>query len=530
MKRAILYSRVSSDEQNMGYSPADQKEKLYNFSKGNEIEVLKFYHEDESGKSFDRPEWNKIMQYIRKNPKTVDIILFVKWDRFSRNIAEAYIAIKELKKYGVECQALEQPLNFEIPESKIMLAIYLAAPEVDNDRRALNIFNGIRKGKKEGRWLGACLRGYINTRDENDRPIILPEGGKKQRLVVRAFKLFATNTYNIEELRRKLGKEGLKCARNSFWELLRNRGYLGQVFIPAYKDEPAKWIRGTHKALIDEKTFNDVQDILEGRRKKFPCKYKTVRDEFPLRGFLVCPHCSKNMTGSGSRGKMGNLFFYYHCQYGCKVRYRASDINQGMVELISDLKANKRVLILQAKLLKNRIKKKLKTSRVDIANLDGAIQKQNQRLQNAKSLMLDGDITPTEFKEMKSEIEETIVKLSLEQDKLKTGFENFDPMVDACVEVLEKLDYYFKIKPTEGKQRIISSIFLEKLVFENNKYRTPAYNRAIPLICRENKVFRDKKGRKLTGKNEVSCRVEPGRFELPSKQGTKMLSTRLAVF
>ncbi len=26
-------------------------------------------------------------------------------------------------------------LNFEIPESKIMLAIYLATPEVENDRR-----------------------------------------------------------------------------------------------------------------------------------------------------------------------------------------------------------------------------------------------------------------------------------------------------------------------------------------------------------------------------------------------------------
>lgn len=79
-----------------------------------------------------------------------------------------------------------------------MLAIYLAASEVDNDRRALNIFHGIRRGKKEGRWLGACLRGYKNARDENNKPIIVPEGGKQEELVRRAFTEFASGLYNIE--------------------------------------------------------------------------------------------------------------------------------------------------------------------------------------------------------------------------------------------------------------------------------------------------------------------------------------------
>ncbi|HRG52759.1 MAG TPA: recombinase family protein, partial [Bacteroidia bacterium] len=169
--------------------------------------------------------------------KRVDYIYFIKWDRFSRNVAEAYITIRDLKKLGVEAQAIEQPLDFEIPESKIMLAIYLAAPEVDNDRRALNIFHGIRRGKKEGRWLGACLRGYKNARDENNKPIIVPEGGKQEELVRRAFTEFASGLYNIEELRLKLQKEGLKCNRNSFWMLLRNKGYIGKVLVPSYKDE-----------------------------------------------------------------------------------------------------------------------------------------------------------------------------------------------------------------------------------------------------------------------------------------------------
>ncbi|MGO4773556.1 hypothetical protein ACEN2I_18010 [Flavobacterium sp. W22_SRS_FK3] len=38
-----------------------------------------------------------------------------------------------------------------IPEKKMMLAFYLAAPEVENDRRALNTFHGMRRAKKEAR-------------------------------------------------------------------------------------------------------------------------------------------------------------------------------------------------------------------------------------------------------------------------------------------------------------------------------------------------------------------------------------------
>jgi hypothetical protein len=90
----------------------------------------------------------------------------------------------------------------------------------------LNIFHGIRRGKREGGWLGACPRRYKNTRNVN-RPIIAPEGGEKERLVKLAFKEFSTGNYNIEELRHKLGKQVLKCNRNSFWELLGNKAYIG---------------------------------------------------------------------------------------------------------------------------------------------------------------------------------------------------------------------------------------------------------------------------------------------------------------
>jgi site-specific DNA recombinase len=470
-RRAIIYTRVSTDEQNNGYSPLDQKVKLLKHCEQNEIEVVGFFHDDESGKTFNRPEWLKIMKFIKKNRGYVDNIYFIKWDRFSRNVAEAYITIRDLKKLGVEAQAIEQPLDFEIPESKIMLAIYLAAPEVDNDRRALNIFHGIRRGKKEGRWLGARLRGYKNTRDENNKPIMVPEGGEQEELVRRAFKEFASGLYNIEELRLKLFKEGLKCNRNSFWMLLRNKGYIGKVLVPGYKDEVEHWVDGIHPAIVDPETFYAVQDILDGRKKKLPNKFQTVRDEFPLRGFLICPDCGRTLTASASRGKMKTLFHYYHCNKGCKVRFKASDVNTQFEQLLGQITTNEQTVDLFGVLLKNRLKTRNTTVRYDLEKKQKDIDKQTQRLKNAKAMVLDGEISAGDYKEMKIEIEKTLERLVSDQSKLKNSLENYGGLVDDALDVVKSIETSYKEGSTVAKQRIVASLYPEKLVFETEEIK-----------------------------------------------------------
>jgi DNA invertase Pin-like site-specific DNA recombinase len=40
-KRAIIYTRVSTDEQNNGYSPLDQKIKLEKYCENNRIDVFR---------------------------------------------------------------------------------------------------------------------------------------------------------------------------------------------------------------------------------------------------------------------------------------------------------------------------------------------------------------------------------------------------------------------------------------------------------------------------------------------------------
>jgi len=131
MKIADLYVRVSTDEQaDVGYSQRYQVETLRKYCKKEDNSIGHVIYEDHSAKTFNRPEWLKLLMILRKHKRQTDYVLFTKWDRFSRNAGDAYQMINLLRKLGVEPQAIEQPLVMSIRENKMMPAFYLAAPGV----------------------------------------------------------------------------------------------------------------------------------------------------------------------------------------------------------------------------------------------------------------------------------------------------------------------------------------------------------------------------------------------------------------
>lgn len=91
MKIADLYIRVSTDEQaDKGYSQRDQEERLRRYCSSHNFRVGQIIYEDHSAKSFNRPEWVKLLTSLKKKSSKTNLVLFTKWDRFSRNAGDAY--------------------------------------------------------------------------------------------------------------------------------------------------------------------------------------------------------------------------------------------------------------------------------------------------------------------------------------------------------------------------------------------------------------------------------------------------------
>ena len=480
-QRAYLYIRVSTDEQaERGYSQKHQDDRLRQYCEYQNIEIIDVYWEDYSAKAFDRPEFRKFLDYVTKHRNTAELLLFLKWDRFSRNIAEAYAMINRLTKLGIEPQAIEQPLDLSIPENKMMLAFYLAAPEVENDRRSLNTIAGMRRAMKEGRHVNKAPRGYKNTRDEYNNPIIIP--GKDAPLIKWAFEEMAKGMNNIMEVWKLSKDKGLKVGKSQMWNLLRNPVYCGKIFIPAYKNEDVMIVKAKHEPLVSEVLFNDVQDVLTGRKRKRPVR-NTLKEELPLRGFLYCAQCGRKITGSASKGN-GGRYFYYHCTKGCPERFRAVDANDQFQNELQKICVNANAIELYHAVLKDYNKLSKEEKEKYQQPIKAEIERCRTRINSARELMLDSQLAPKEYQEIRDEYEKKARNMEKQLTEMAVMDARLKEQLEFCGELLPNLTRYYEAADLRAKQEIIGSIYPEKLIFEKNTLRTARVNEVILWMCR----------------------------------------------
>jgi site-specific DNA recombinase len=523
MKRAILYIRVSTDEQaDKGYSLAHQQERLEKYCALQGYEVIALYNDDHSAKTFERPQFKKLLEYLKRNKNKADLLLFTKWDRFSRNAGDAYGMINTLNKQGIEPQAIDQPLDLNVPENKLMLAFYLAAPEVENDRRALNIIVGLRKARREGRFVGLAPKGYKNVRNEKD--IARIEIDKELENGIRwSFIEIAKGVKTIEDIRKEAVEHGLIVSKFHFWMMIRNPLYYGMIEVPKYKDEDYTIVEGQHKGIITKEVFYKVQDVINGRKRNMPTT-NMQRDEFPLRGFLECRQCGRPLTASASKGN-GGYYNYYHCKFGCNERIKAEVINKKIVEILQDVSSKSNTIELMKKGVKTIFKNSNKFKQDGAQKVKLDIEKLQNRLVQAQQLLLDGDISVSEYKSIKETYEPELKKLTQHQSDLASLQVDLQAYMQLNLELLENLGQQYVSGDVHTKQLLLSSTFTKKLVFENNRCRTISFNEVVKLTLNIDKRLSDSKTRTARLKNEQFVEVEDNGFEpmtscMPCKRST----------
>ncbi len=493
MQTAIIYTRVSTDEQaEKGYSLRDQEQRLRKHCESKGIEVIKHFQDDHSAKTFERPEFKNLLEFIKKNKGVVKKLLIVKWDRFSRNMEASLTMITQLMKLGVTVEAIEQPLDESVPENLLMKAFYLAAPQVENQRRSLNTTNGMRKAMKEGRWVSTAPFGYKNVRDAANKPCIVHS--ELAPLVKKSFELFATGTYQIEILRKEIYKLGLKVSRNQFWLLLRNPVYYGMIRIKALNDEPEELVQGLHEPIISEELFFEVQSVLSGR-KKLKTKHARVNDEYPLRGYLQCPRCGKPLTGSSALGN-GGKYFYYHCTKGCNERHKSNTLHSAFDKWVSSISLKPEIGSLYISIMEDIFKTKEGDRDVEIKKLEAEIAKNNELMDKAAIKLINDELDKYAYNRLKERNAKDCAALRSRIAELKQADSGFTTYCKFGFSLLSNMGYYYSTATLENKQKMLGLIFPEKLVFANNTFQTTQPNEVLSLLCSADKGFSDCKKEK----------------------------------
>lgn len=140
--RTIAYARVSTRDQN----PQLQHDALAEHG----YDLL--FTEAGSGRSLDRPEWNKCLAELQAG----DTLVCWKADRFGRSAAHVLTVTRELRERGVTIKSLTESFDLESKEGRFMFAVLAAAAEFELELRAERQAEGIaaaRRREESGQML-----------------------------------------------------------------------------------------------------------------------------------------------------------------------------------------------------------------------------------------------------------------------------------------------------------------------------------------------------------------------------------------
>lgn len=478
-KTAVIYTRVSTDEQKEnGFSLQDQLSKLQMDCEKNNIEVLRHYTDDHSAKDFNRPDFNVFLKDIETRKIKPDMFICVRPDRFSRNLPNTMNMLAKFKSLGIEFRTLENHTELDSPESMLPFLIYNLMPQIENERRGLNTKQGMRQAKREGRTMGRPPLGYLN--EKTTKTVVFDP--INAALIKKGFEEISKGIYTIEEVRKMLIKEGLKnCCKQSFLNHVRNPYYYGVIILPAWKDEPEEEVLGQHEPLISKELFDEVQDVIFGRRKKTPVKL-TRKEELPLRGYLYCNSCGGKLTGSRSTSRNGSRHFYYHCQKGCKERFRADLANNIFDDYLDTFRIDENVLGLYKLILEDVFSQDEQERHRKIKQLEEKISQVDLKLTSLQDKFLADSFGLDEYNSIKFRIQNELKSLKLEKEELNIDKSEFKKYFEYGLCFLLNMKKHYQLATLDVKQKIVGSIFPDKIVFFENKYRTTKTNELLSLL------------------------------------------------
>lgn len=444
--RVALYIRVSTEEQALhGYSLQAQEDELLQFAKEKGYKVVDIYRDE--GFSARKPALKrKVMQELLADVKAgkIDKILFIKLDRWFRNVREYHIIQSILEANDVTWQATMEDYNTETADGRLKVNIMLSVAENEADRTSERIKFVFDSKIKRGEYpYGRAPFGYKVEKVDGLRKLVKDPDVEE---AMTAFWEYALKYNSVRRAGAMVNEEyGTDRAAKEWLRTGRNEIYSGTFedipdFCPAY---------------VSRKDWKKIQD------RKNSIKKAQDWNVYLFSGLIRCPCCGNTLKATYKTYQNDRTIKYnaYRCNHGrdnvggCTYRSSVSELKTEKY-LLSHMRELIEEFIVQTWLEESKPKKK-RVIKFDVAKL-------REQLRRLNIAYFDGNITDQEYTQMAAKLKEDIKKAEETQDEDK------GPDLDALKGFLDTdfEDIYLTLEK-EDKRRMWRSIIKEIRV-ENN--------------------------------------------------------------
>lgn len=322
MEKEILhiYRRVSTTEQSTKYSLQNQLD--FGIMKSKELGMdYKDWNEEGTSGSSENIEDREILTELYSQLQMGHIKYLYVFDlsRLSRNPIVSSMLRKELEQNQVILYTNDSNVDFNSDEQVLMYDFFSSINQffvrVQRKKSMIGKVSHFQKGGWRG---GTYPFGYVGSKIDGTKKLVIEPTESEW---VRKMYEWYNNGITINDIRKRLDKNGVKPRRGKFWNtgtillMLKNDLYLGTDEMIDNITEPSNPVilhsKEENLRIIDDEIYNSVQIKIEQSLKKRNQLTKVKHHDILLRGLLYCGSCGEIY---GCRIKEEKNEYYYYCR------------------------------------------------------------------------------------------------------------------------------------------------------------------------------------------------------------------------
>lgn len=464
--RVAAYARVSTDMEDQRNSYQSQLQYYTDKMNSNPKWIPTKVYADEGISGTQDYKRNDFMQMINDGENNkFDLLLTKSISRFARNTVDTLKYVRKLKEKNVAVYFEEENINTLDMQGELLLTILSSVAQQESETISSHVKLGLAMKMKRGELVGfhGC---YGYNYDKLTKTITVND--EEKRVIQFIFEKFI-NGYGTSMITRELNEMGIPTKRgNTVWyentvrKILKNEKYKGDLLqgktftvdpishrrLENIGQEQKYLVQNNHEAIVDEETWNRVQEIFEegsiknrGERNIGPFKRF-----YAFSGITYCAFCGRPATRKDwsstlkdkkawccttvvKQGRKG-------CNYGKSIPEEM--LEKCFLDAFNVLCADK------ATIIRNFIEKtepilKESNATTEIEKLNIKEHDLKEKLKKLLDLKLENSITEEAFKEKNYELERKIKAVRKLKEQRENNLNNDNAVKDRIIEIKEFL-------------------------------------------------------------------------------------------
>lgn len=349
LKRAVIYARVSTQEQTKGQYPSceSQIEELQGFCAAQGWQVVDSIKDaGHRAGTLKRPGLTHLRWLVQTGQ--VDVVACTWYNRLSGS-RDFYILDKEFKAHGVTFTTIHDPADRNTAAGRLLESMLVTIKTFENEQVAEKVRIKLRMRAEKGLWNGGNVPfGFL--KDEKTSTI-LPDP-EKAAVVRQIFEVYVKTSSDFavrdwlkaRQIESPLGRP--EWVPGAIRKLLSNRRYIAEIEINRERKgigglpetEAYRIVPTPHEPLVPRDLFELAQAIRAqggrdhpnrgGKGKRRSYSNNQCQRVYTLQGLLVCgkcghamsPHCVHHKPTPNNK-RTRECFIYHYC-CAQKMKYR----------------------------------------------------------------------------------------------------------------------------------------------------------------------------------------------------------------